>query len=453
LSLESWAQYSPQGDALYYLREEDGQDAVLRQPLDGLGMPQGEPVTLGGDLGSIRCLQVTPQGLYLTSNRAKKIYNVYRMGLDGKDLTQMTDTYADVLDLSVSPGGSALYACLYQKGQVSLYAFREDALSPRPAGAPDNAPYLADDFSQAARIIPASAPPPVPTPVWRDAGAPPAAAPPAPGSLEVVQATNLVQLKWAPDLRDDQPVEDYRVYRATGPGALFHAVGKTDNGSLGFFNDFEVEPGVHYFYYVTAENAAGESGPSAVVDAIPESRVSSHDYGIKLTPDILLFLAGYDSSFGFVGGGVVQLSDYLGDHRLSIVGNSIPTVQTGFQLGYEFSQWRTTVDLDLFYYQNFLQIYDLQTGNIVNQYRDNENGFALNFTYPLDTYTRVEYGLGTQRFQGNPLYLQFSEGISNYFQDADRWNVANFYRLAYIKDHRRGTQFWPQSGYSYNLTL
>ncbi|HVM32084.1 MAG TPA: BamA/TamA family outer membrane protein, partial [bacterium] len=60
---------------------------------------------------------------------------------------------------------------------------------------------------------------------------------------------------------------------------------------------------------------------------------------------------------------------------------------------------------------------------------------------------------GSQRFQGNPLYLQFSEGISNYFQNADNWNVANFYRLSYVKDHRRGAQFWPDSGYSYNFTL
>jgi outer membrane protein assembly factor BamA len=71
----------------------------------------------------------------------------------------------------------------------------------------------------------------------------------------------------------------------------------------------------------------------------------------------------------------------------------------------------------------------------------------------LDTYTRVEYGIGTQRFQGNPLYMQFTEGISNYSQNSTGWSVANFYRIAYIKDHRHGTLFWPQSGYSYNLTL
>ncbi len=75
----------------------------------------------------------------------------------------------------------------------------------------------------------------------------------------------------------------------------------------------------------------------------------------------------------------------------------------------------------------------------MNQYRDNENGFDLTFSYPLDTYTRVEYGVGSQRFQGNPLYLQFNEGISNYNQNSSQWDVANFYRLAYIRRAPRGT--------------
>ncbi|HTC20325.1 MAG TPA: BamA/TamA family outer membrane protein, partial [bacterium] len=98
-------------------------------------------------------------------------------------------------------------------------------------------------------------------------------------------------------------------------------------------------------------------------------------------------------------------------------------------------------------------IYDLQSGNIVNDYRNNENGFSLNFSYPIDESTRFEYGIGTQRFLGSPIYLQFSEGISNYSLNSDQWNVANYYRLSFVQDKRKATQFWPSSGYAVNFTL
>ncbi len=166
-----------------------------------------------------------------------------------------------------------------------------------------------------------------------------------------------------------------------------------------------------------------------MAEAHPVLKIASKEYQLKISPDILLFFAGYDSSFGFVGGEIAQVSDYLGDHRLGIIGDTIPSVRTGVEANYEFSAWRTTVDFDFYYYQNYFNIYDLQTGNIVNEYRNNENGFALNFSYPFNTNTRFEYGLGTQRFLGSPIYLQFSEGISNYSLTSDQWSLANYYRL------------------------
>ncbi len=459
---KSWAQYSTRGDSIFYLQEDSGTTALiqLRLTQDGLPDPQALPVTLGKDLDSITSFQAVGQSIYFTSNRNNKIFNLYQMDLNGAHLTQLTNTFTDTLSVSVSPDENFFYVGLYQKSKESLYQFKQEAFERLP-NPPGGAVFLANDFSGAAKVIPVSntvtaldASDPNAKPVPLPAAAGPQPSQPAPVSaLQVVQATNLVQLQWTATEGEETPVDDYRVYRATAPGAPFRFAGKTANANVNVFNDFEVESAQHYFYYVTAENASGESAPSSIVDAVPQSKTEGHDYGIKMTPDILLFLAGYDSSFGFVGGGVVQMSDYLGDHRISLVGNSIPSVQTGIQLGYEFSQWRTTVDFDFYYYQNYLQLYDLQTGNIVNQYRDNENGFDLTFSYPLDTYTRVEYGVGSQRFQGNPLYLQFNEGISNYNQNSSQWDVANFYRLAYIKDHRRGTQFWPDSGYSYNLTL
>ena len=100
----------------------------------------------------------------------------------------------------------------------------------------------------------------------------------------------------------------------------------------------------------------GESPPSSIVEAHPSLVIIPKDYQLRFSPDILLLLAGYDSSDGFVGGGVVQLSDYLGDHRFGILGDTVPGVETGVQANYEFSQWRTPIDFDFYYYQNYLNI-------------------------------------------------------------------------------------------------
>ncbi|HVM32975.1 MAG TPA: hypothetical protein VMU88_07560, partial [bacterium] len=392
---KSWAQYGPDGQVIDFLQEEGGSTSIAQIKLGSDGLPQGECQTLAGDLEGATALRVAGDGLYVASNRDKKIFNLYRLDPTGKGLTQLTHTFTDVVSFSISPDGASFYVSLYQKGKESLYRFNRGSFDPTAVTGPPAAFFLGNHFDQVAQVIPAATlPASLAFPDGKAPGAPTTAGSVKPDpvtQVEVEQATNLVQLHWTVSQRDDAPVDDYRVYRATAPGAPFAFAGKTANGNDNRFNDFEVEAGTHYFYYVTAENAGGESGPSPVVDAVPKTQTHSYDYGLKITPDILLFLAGYDSSFGFVGGGVVQMSDYLGNHRFSLAGNSIPTVQTGLQLGYEFSQWRITVDFDLYYYQNFLQIYDLQSGNLVNQYRDNENGFDLNFTYPFDTSTRLEY--------------------------------------------------------------
>jgi outer membrane protein assembly factor BamA len=299
-----------------------------------------------------------------------------------------------------------------------------------------------------------------PTPVLKEGegiqtgkGGPPNNTPTKVSRFEVADSSSLVLLKWEPLDPDAVPVDGYRIYRSIQPAGPVSVIGKTDGTKLCQFSDYDVSEGVTYDYYVSAFNTAGEGPKSQAVTATLYRTLTHRDYEFSFTPDIMLFLAGYDSSLGFVGGGLAQLSDYLGDHRLSLMGDTIPSVQTGLEINFEDSQWRTTVDADFYYFQNYFQVYDLQNNSIVNQYRNNENGFDIHFSYPLDFNTRIEYGIGSQRFQGSPLYLQFSEGISNYSMNSSQWDVANFYVLSFVKDERKATHFWASSGYGLNFTL
>jgi len=463
---KSWAAYAPDGSSLFYIQEEGGETRVQKLDLGGNGLPQGEAMTVGSDLGTLSSLRIANGSFYFTSNRDKRIFNLYRMDLQGDHLTRLTNCFTDLLSVAPSPDGSTFYPTLYQKGETTLFSFSASKMDPL-ASPPAEGAYLSNSFDGASKVIPA---PSKDMPVEAEMGTnfdkeksdgeqakdkkTPTQAPLAVTHLEVAEASNIVQLQWPIQLYGEVDVIDsYKIYRATESGAPFNYLGATNNLRQGKYVDYDVKAGGHYFYYITALNKAGESGPSPIVEAQPTLTMTPKDYPFRFTPDILLLLAGYDSSVGFVGGGIGQFSDYLGDHQLGILGDVVPGVETGIQANYQFSAWRTTVDLSFFDYQNFFNIYDLQSGNIVNQYRNNENGLALNFSYPLSLKTRFEYGVGTQRFQGSPLYLQFSEGISNYSQTSDQWNVANYYRLSFVQEDRKGTQFWPSSGYALNFTL
>lgn len=464
LDTKSWGSYSADGKSILYLSETSGETEILMFKLDPMGMPLGDPTTIRTDLGHIASFQVTKDSVFLTADRNNRIFNLYKMDLKGDNLVQATNTYADVLSVAPAPDSPTFYLILYQHSKESLYTCENEKLEKidHPSV---QLKYISNSFENASKDLAAntikepSAEIESSTQVDKDdvegekKKKIPTRSPEPVTHLEVTEASNLVSLQWPTIDLDSDVIENYKIYRATSAGGSFLPIGTVFNSKVGKYVDYGVQSGNAYFYYVTAVNKIGESEVSPIVEAHPEVRLVSEDYHLKISPDIFLFLARYDSSFGLVGGGIVQLSDYLGDHRLGILGDTIPSVRTGVEANYEFSHLRTTIDLNIFYYQNFFRIFDLQTGGIVNEYRSNENGLDLNFSYPLNSSTRFEYGIGTQRFQGSPLYLRFSEGISNYFQNSDQWNIANYYRLSFVKDKRKGTGFWPSSGYAVNLTL
>lgn len=459
---ENWPCFSQDGKTLYYIQEEEGNYRVLARPMDAQGK-LGEPQVAAQSMGHMASLHCVQRVLYLTSNLNRAIFNIFKLDPETGTLTQLTNGFADILNTAPDSEGTFFYSVVYQKGTLGLYAYSAKNLENTPTP-PGSSEYLCNSFQDSLRIFPK---PSIPSEKEAESPFPdkdqpeiettktiPLHPPLPPSKLDVTEATNIVQVQWPMGTGEGESVDSFRVYRSTVEAGPYSPVTTLTNIRQHRFVDYDVENEGSYFYYVTALNSAGESAPSPVAEAHPTFTESTRDDGFALTPDILLFLAGYDSSFGFVGGGVIQLSDNLGDHRLGFLGDTIPGVRTGIEANYEFSQWRTTVDFDFFYYQNYFNIYDLQTGNIVNQYRNNENGLALNFTYPLSQDTRFEYGLGTQRFLGSPVYLQFSEGISNYAPaDSDRWNVANYYRLSFVHDRRSASNFWPSGGYAFDLTL
>lgn len=467
---ETWPRFSPDGRELYFVREKGGDTRILRMPLDPEGEPTGAPVPLGDGLGEITSLHVQADSLIFTSDRGDRIFNLYRSSCDGDRLVRLTNTYVDVISSGASGDGKACYGILYEDSETALYRFFESSLEDLPAP-PANLVYLSRDFPDAGRMLardrkhlpkePGSPAPDAPQEAAEPAiaGVEPAVtpvttAPERVTGVRVSEASNIIQLRWnLPPTPGAAEIEHFRVYRATGSDGEFQYHGSTLTGNRDHYVDYTVQSGISYRYYVTAANPAGESPPSETVDAIPDFLHAKKDYRFRFSPDLFLFLAGYDSSFGFAGGGMAVLSDYLGNHRLAVLGDAIPNYRSGFQAGYMYSGWRTDVSLSCYSFQDFYRLYDINTGNVVDEFRDDERGAELMFTYPLSVSTRFEYGLGTQRFLGTPSYLRFSEGISNHFNETrEQEEIANYYRLALVRDKRGARRFMPTSGYAWNLT-
>lgn len=453
--LESYAQFRE--GVLYYLVSDGAAWGIHRAVFDTAGDLKEEPLATP-QLGTLTSLLVREGRLWVTADRDGRIANVFSMDLQGEDLRQHTKSGRDFLALSGAPTAAGPFlALIYQKEMLTLWRLSPEKFENAEASAP-NLAFLSASFEDAGRLTglwntPADALElPQPTPDTQGA----AGAPPAPSAVEVQDASNLVHLTWEiPPERADAVIR-FRIYRSEieeGRPPVEKLLASTLSGRSRSFTDYDVVPGKRYRYRVAAVGAHDQEvfGPS--VEAAPVLAMQKRDYAFHVTPDLLFFLAGYDSSFGFAGFGLMSLSDDLGDHRLSFVGNAVPGLQNGFQTSYGWYAKRASFELSAYRLQDFLQFVDLQTGEITDKFRSNESGAFLNMTYPFSTTFRAEVGLGTQRLEGVPSFLQLSESLNNLFNgEGPERNIANIYRLSLVQERRKGERFWAAGGFAWNLT-
>ncbi len=121
--------------------------------------------------------------------------------------------------------------------------------------------------------------------------------PPAPsGVLAHNQANRTIMVMWAPVTTGG--VAGYHVYRATSAGGPFTKVTSSPIPTTGplQYTDSNVQPGVTYYYAVTAVDGAGNESPlSAVVSAAVPGGTSPTDYGLWIALAVgaaLVVLAG-----------------------------------------------------------------------------------------------------------------------------------------------------------------
>ncbi len=89
--------------------------------------------------------------------------------------------------------------------------------------------------------------------------------PSSPSDLSITAVDVYLNLNWsAPDEDGGSPITNYYIYRGENVGDL--SIITSVEGNITQFEDKSVEKGEKYFYYITAVNNIGESGPSNIVN-------------------------------------------------------------------------------------------------------------------------------------------------------------------------------------------
>jgi Tol biopolymer transport system component len=153
LDSESWASYAQDGKSIYYLEEKSGKASIKKMELDSEGLAGRASLIDGSNLGLVTSFRLSNGKIYFTSNRDKKIFNLFRMDMGGTRTTQLTNSYVDVLSVAPEPDGSRYYACVYQHAEEKLFSFDGEKLGnlEKP---PQSLEYLSNSFGNAAKVIP-----------------------------------------------------------------------------------------------------------------------------------------------------------------------------------------------------------------------------------------------------------------------------------------------------------
>ena len=165
-------------------------------------------------------------------------------------------------------------------------------------------------------------------------------------------------------------------------------------------------------------------------------------YRPGFSPDLIYFLAGYDTESGLMGGAYVSGSDLLGENNIEIFAAAINEVQTGAQFNYRNNAWRINFGVSVYTWRTYGASL-LAGGTIAGHYYTEETGLALPVIYPFDRYNRLELGFNT--------YIK-----DNYYYQgtgANYRNITNSVSFSFVNDCLSYNIDEPCAGGAFNFSV
>jgi Tol biopolymer transport system component len=122
-----------------------------------------------------------------------------------------------------------------------------------------------------------------------------------------------------------------------------------------------------------------------------EGNYKVNKYKLNFTPDIVYGNAGYNTLYGVTGSTIMAFSDMLGDHQIVLVTNLLIDLKNSdYGVQYLYLPERVDFGISGFHSARFIIVDDIYGGSL---YRFRTYGISVSAQYPIDRFTRVDFGL------------------------------------------------------------
>jgi outer membrane protein assembly factor BamA len=165
-----------------------------------------------------------------------------------------------------------------------------------------------------------------------------------------------------------------------------------------------------------------------------------HDYKIKFSTDAIIGNPGVSTYYGFQGIAQMLFSDVLGDHQIYIQAYLLTDLKNSSFL----VQYSYLPDIIDYSFGAFHKAGYAYSGQNYNLYRYRNWGAAVNASYPLDLFNRIEWGIN---------WLNVSKENVDYPGSDDVYRMLFVPEVRYVHDNALWSDFGPHQGSRYYAGL
>jgi len=245
----------------------------------------------------------------------------------------------------------------------------------------------------------------------------------------------------------------YEVFRSTVPRGGTGSLAMICEPGVSGYRDSGWRYDVTYYYGVRARDSAGREVAIGGAVITPGVEVWPAPYRFRLDSQLvdLFVLVGSISIGGgtnLAGYGVLQLSDLLGNHRISIEADAIPTWQTAAGITYLYDGLRPDLALSVGLSENRFLFSPSLISSRSSEFPPSiagSRGADANFSYPFTVLSRIEGYIGihqiTEIFTDRQGYQLFDPVKSTVLPAG----------LSLVRDTSRWRRLLPVGGYCLRL--
>jgi Tol biopolymer transport system component len=177
-----------------------------------------------------------------------------------------------------------------------------------------------------------------------------------------------------------------------------------------------------------------------------EGRFIPQNYRLNFSPDIVIANAGYSTFWGVQGSTLMAFSDMLGDHQIYFLTNlQIDLKNSDYGLAYLYLPGRIDWAFQGFHTARFLlQVDPRNPFSFYSLFRYRTYGANVLMSRPIDRFRRFEFGLS---------WFNISRENLDLFTDPIQRFTVLFPSLSYVHDNILWGYISPRRGSRYNLTV